>query len=141
MTKREEQRRARELTKFKESLEDTADVRAFKKWVDLDPAKKELLRGAWVKYYEAVKNTRSYKRWQEQREAYKKGDMATVKMFASEAKAQLLEEGWELKQPSSQDPDFLQNKPHVKMWLDVREKLNKLDPEDAGYRTAMEIFA
>lgn len=53
----------------------------------------------WLKYYEDVRGTRAYKRYAEQREAFLRNDMATVKRLGLEARSQLTkrvnEDGYE----------------------------------------------
>lgn len=56
-------------------------------------------------YYDKVRETRAYKRYQKQVEALHAGDIATVKKLAEEAKKQLADKDWDLAKPHFPDPD------------------------------------
>jgi len=59
----------------------------------------------WEEYYKKVPETRAYKRFIEQKEALKKGNLDVVKRLAQEAKQQIIYGTSELSKPSFPDPE------------------------------------
>jgi hypothetical protein len=57
----------------------------------------------WDDYYEAVKKTKAYKRWQMQKEAFAKNDMALVKRIAEVSRRAREEKREELTKPKGVD--------------------------------------
>ena len=57
----------------------------------------------WDDYYEAVKKTKAYRRWEMQREAFKKGDLALVKKIAAVSRRAREEGRFELTKPAGVD--------------------------------------
>src|SRR3990167_1059790 len=66
-------------------------------------------RKEWEEYYPKVEDTKSRKRFTAQKNAYLAGKMDLVKAFSEKAKEQILNNDWELKEPSFPDPLFEKN--------------------------------
>lgn len=78
----------------------------------------------WNEYYAKVPETRAYKRFVEQKEAMRIGDLGKVKLLAEEARQEILDGRRELTTPPWPDPDVEKRSGRlgVKEWL-----LNLLD--------------
>lgn len=89
----------------------------------------------WTEYYEAVKHTRSYERFFEQKEALRSGDLTKVKILAEEARQQMINQDY-LPKPEFPDPE-LELQYHR---IGVREWLVNYYPERKNEIEAKMIF-
>jgi hypothetical protein len=70
----------------------------------LPEGEKERIEEAWNKYFDLVRESKSYKRYCEQRDAYKRGDMAIVKNLSLEAREEMANKTDWIPKPSSVNP-------------------------------------
>jgi hypothetical protein len=99
----------------------------FLSWDDFNERKK-----IWQDYYIQVRTTRAYKRFVEQKDAMRRGDLKKVKELAQEAKKDRLNENWEIAKPKFPDPviDRRNKKVGIYEW----------DGSPSNYERAREIF-
>lgn len=82
-------------------------VIAFQKYLSLPGDVKSKLSVDWKQYYADVKIRKPYLRFQEQYQSWKKNDFGTVKVLATEARADREAGVTYSRQPSSYDPEWL----------------------------------
>ena len=98
----------------------------------------------WSKYYEAVKGTNAYKRYEMQREAFKKRDFDLVKKIASVARKALAENKREFVRPKGIDFESLYHNSRYQEYLRLKNavaSLRKQLGEEDTFETAKKIFA
>ena len=66
---------------------------------------KEGIEKEWADYYTEVRKSWAYERFLAQRDAFKKGDIKTVKDLATDAHQQVEDQEWFVKKPTSVEPD------------------------------------
>lgn len=95
------------------------------------------LHNQWDKYFEEVKDTTAYKRWQAQKEAFSKGDLKTVKDLADHAKNSTI---LDLKKPPLQDPKYLNANQYVRLYESFKNELAELLDKVGSSGTERDVF-
>jgi len=91
---------------LKDKMEkDSPMVGKMLKWQALPPEEKNRITQEWEEYYQAVKSSRAYQRFYQQKEAFKAGMMSVVKALAEEARKDLEEKTDWIPKPTSIDPN------------------------------------
>jgi hypothetical protein len=111
----------------------------------LPQAEREQIANDWEGYYDLVKHSRAYERYQEQRQAYRENRMDRVRGLAAEARQDLEQKTDWIPKPSSVDPDeFSRHYDCQRYWRtikainDTKEALKRMGDEET---LAEEIFA
>ena len=142
MTKKEQKQKqalleALKIRKMK--YEDNPKVQAYLKYLKLSPEQKQTLAKKWDGYYESERNTKAHRRFVTQKEALKKGDIATVIQLGKET-AEARKTLVPARTPSSIDPDVLLNSQEVHEYKKTLNMLGELMELSSQYDQAREIF-
>lgn len=145
-------RRIREgMTLFEKREKDL--IEKWNKYQRLTNRQKSDLKVAWDRYYVKAKDTFACKNYFKQLKAYETGDMATVKECQKDAKRIMKEGAYQLKQPSSIDPEEMARR--MRSYLETQEFLTgrsnpyvetkdvfgaKAKEEDKMYNVVKEMF-
>lgn len=125
------------LKNQKNKLEQQNIVKQMLAFNSLPVAEKKKRREAWDAYYEAVRETRAYQRFWEQRGAFKRGDTETVKRLAIEAGEQR-EKGQFMPKPSFADPIAFFYDTKCRKYCELMKKIEEIQKELMG-RGAIEV--
>jgi len=101
------------------------------------------LMSEWDKYYEDVKETNAYKRYQMQKEAFKKRDFDLVKRIANVSRKALRENKHQLAKPKGIDFELLYHNSQYQWYLKLKNEvisLRKQLGEEDTFETAKKIF-
>jgi len=97
----------------------------------------------WDNYYEMVKTTNAYERYQMQRKAFKKGDIGLVKKIAEVSRRALAEGRQQIPLPRELDIESLKQDYHYLQYLNLKKRvvsLKKQLGETSAYESAKEVF-
>jgi len=97
----------------------------------------------WNNYYEMVKTTNAYERYQMQKEAFKKDDIGLVKKIAEVSRRALAEGRQQISLPRELDIESLKQDYHYLQYLNLKKRvvsLKKQLGETSAYELAKEVF-
>ena len=104
---------------------------------------RHLQREEWTKYYEAVRGTNAYKRYQMQKGAFERGDFGLVSEIARVSRKALKENKRQLTKPNGIDFEFLIHGSQYQRYSNLKSEVASLRRqlgEEDTFETAKGIF-
>ena len=126
------------LRRNKDFLEKTPMVIAYHAWQTKPYAERVVVNAEWDRYYNLVRQSKTYARFFEQKEAMHNGNMALVREIAEESKDHVFRSNY-IPKPKSIDPFEYSNNSYIRSYKETCQRLKELEiDEEYGVK---EIFA
>lgn len=122
--------RMKELSVIKNRLEKKSEIKQWLEYQGLSSIEKAAREKEWDKYFDNVRNTKSYKRYGKISQLINQGRTADVKEWSKKAREQLEKDEWEIKKPAGVDPKWLRSNQTVSQYRKIMNEIHGVIPKE-----------